>query len=90
MNKEIGKCKRAKNIKWNWSDTILQASRFPVYSLDFSNTTTFVMDSSASTSNKVQSCDHKPLQECLKKNNNDRSKCMKEWNEFQEQCRRAK
>ncbi|KAI9284097.1 hypothetical protein BC943DRAFT_361444 [Umbelopsis sp. AD052] len=48
------------------------------------------MESSTTTSNKVQSCDHKPLQECLKKNNNDRSKCMKEWNEFQEQCRRAK
>lgn len=48
------------------------------------------MDSKVAAGNKVQSCDHKPLQECLAKNNNERSKCMKEWNEFQEQCRRAR
>ncbi|KAI8072929.1 hypothetical protein BC940DRAFT_291951 [Gongronella butleri] len=35
-------------------------------------------------------CDHKPLQECLLKNNNDRSKCMKEWEEFQQACRKQK
>ncbi len=28
-------------------------------------------------------------QACLKANNNDRSKCMKEWREFQEACGRA-
>ncbi|ORZ02801.1 hypothetical protein BCR43DRAFT_449830 [Syncephalastrum racemosum] len=35
-------------------------------------------------------CDHKPLQECLLKNNNDRSKCLKEWNDFQQQCKEKK
>ncbi|KAG2220488.1 hypothetical protein INT45_011492 [Circinella minor] len=33
------------------------------------------------------SCDYKPLQECLLKNNNDRSQCMKEWQDFQQACR---
>ncbi|CAO3619023.1 unnamed protein product [Cunninghamella blakesleeana] len=39
---------------------------------------------------KTTPCDYKPLQECLIKNNNDCSKCMKEWNEFQEACKRKK
>jgi hypothetical protein len=36
---------------------------------------------------KAESCDYKPLQECLAKNNNDRSKCLKEWDDFQRACR---
>ncbi|KAI8882081.1 hypothetical protein K501DRAFT_221820 [Backusella circina FSU 941] len=36
---------------------------------------------------KVDSCDYKPLQECLAKNSNDRSKCLKEWDDFQRACR---
>ncbi|KAI8369502.1 uncharacterized protein BYT42DRAFT_584699 [Radiomyces spectabilis] len=40
-----------------------------------------------SPSKKVEACDHKPLQECLLRNNNDRSKCMKEWEDFQRACR---
>ncbi|KAG0163627.1 hypothetical protein DFQ30_011253 [Apophysomyces sp. BC1015] len=39
---------------------------------------------------KAVSCDYKPLQECLAKNNNDRAKCMKEWDEFQRACREKK
>ncbi|RUS21501.1 hypothetical protein BC937DRAFT_92470 [Endogone sp. FLAS-F59071] len=38
-------------------------------------------------SKKVESCDHTELQQCLLKNNNDRSKCMKEWEDFQKACR---
>ncbi|ORZ19323.1 hypothetical protein BCR42DRAFT_409575 [Absidia repens] len=42
------------------------------------------------TAKVVAPCDHRPLQECLLKNNNDRSKCMKEWNDFQQACQRKK
>lgn len=40
--------------------------------------------------NKAESCDYNPLKECLAKNDNDRSKCMKEWDEFQRACREKK
>ncbi|KAI8990091.1 hypothetical protein BDB01DRAFT_848183 [Pilobolus umbonatus] len=43
-----------------------------------------------STKQKVASCDFNPLKECLEKNNNDRSQCMKEWNEFQRACKEKK
>ncbi|KAI9505636.1 hypothetical protein BX070DRAFT_220434 [Coemansia spiralis] len=35
-------------------------------------------------------CDYKPLQKCLKENDGDQSKCLKEWNEFQHMCRGRK
>ncbi|OZJ05958.1 hypothetical protein BZG36_01184 [Bifiguratus adelaidae] len=35
----------------------------------------------------IPACDYKPLQECLRNNNNDQSKCRKEWEEFREACR---
>ncbi|RCH80864.1 hypothetical protein CU097_004354 [Rhizopus azygosporus] len=41
-------------------------------------------------SDKRTLCDYVPLKECLAKNNNDRSKCLKEWNEFQQACRQRK
>ena len=31
-------------------------------------------------------CDHEPLKRCLDENNGDRSKCQKEWEEFQRAC----
>ncbi|KAI8897894.1 hypothetical protein BC833DRAFT_526557 [Globomyces pollinis-pini] len=31
-------------------------------------------------------CDSKPLQKCLEINNGDRSKCIKEWEEFKTAC----
>ncbi len=39
---------------------------------------------------KNPSCDYVPLKECLAKNNNDSSKCLKEWEEFQRACRERK
>jgi hypothetical protein len=39
---------------------------------------------------KAESCDYNPLKACLDKNNNDRSKCLKEWDEFQKACREKK
>lgn len=39
---------------------------------------------------KAESCDYTPLKACLDKNNNDRSKCLKEWDEFQKACREKK
>lgn len=39
---------------------------------------------------KTESCDYNPLKQCLEKNNNDRSKCTKEWDEFQRACREKK
>lgn len=36
--------------------------------------------------NVTPSCDHKALKECLDRNNGDRSKCMKEWEDFQRSC----
>ncbi|KAI7875954.1 hypothetical protein K492DRAFT_172950 [Lichtheimia hyalospora FSU 10163] len=45
---------------------------------------------STTDNNRNATCDYKPLQECLLKNNNDRSKCMKEWQEFQQACREKK
>ncbi|KAJ2380005.1 hypothetical protein GGI05_006450, partial [Coemansia sp. RSA 2603] len=38
----------------------------------------------------VSLCDYEPLQRCLKANSGDRSKCMKEWKEFQEACQQKK
>ncbi|KAI9202304.1 uncharacterized protein BJ171DRAFT_182893 [Polychytrium aggregatum] len=34
----------------------------------------------------VQVCDYKPLRECLDKHQGDRSKCLKEWEEFKTAC----
>ncbi|KAI9299417.1 hypothetical protein BJ944DRAFT_253852 [Cunninghamella echinulata] len=48
------------------------------------------MSEKNATISKGSPCDYKPLQECLIKNNNDRSKCMKEWNDFQEACKRKR
>ncbi|KAI9281993.1 hypothetical protein BY458DRAFT_498618 [Sporodiniella umbellata] len=39
---------------------------------------------------KNSSCDYTQLQECLAKNSNDRSKCLREWEEFQRACREKK
>ncbi|CAH3111008.1 unnamed protein product [Porites lobata] len=36
--------------------------------------------------NVVSSCDHQALKECLDRNNGDRSKCIKEWEDFQRSC----
>lgn len=38
------------------------------------------------TYRSVPSCDHQALKECLDRNSGDRSKCMKEWEEFQRSC----
>lgn len=35
---------------------------------------------------KGPSCDYEALQTCLKKNNGDRMKCLKEWEEFKVNC----
>ena len=32
------------------------------------------------------SCDYQALKDCLEKNRGDRSKCVKEWEEFQRSC----
>ena len=34
----------------------------------------------------MPTCDHQALKECLDRNNGDRSKCMKEWEDFQRSC----
>ncbi|OAD68916.1 hypothetical protein PHYBLDRAFT_149919 [Phycomyces blakesleeanus NRRL 1555(-)] len=36
---------------------------------------------------KKESCDSTPLQQCLLANNNDQTKCRKEWDDFQRKCR---
>ncbi|KAG2204036.1 uncharacterized protein EV154DRAFT_565149 [Mucor mucedo] len=41
------------------------------------------------TQRKVE-CDYNPLKACLEANNNDRAKCIKEWDEFQRACREKK
>ncbi|ORX62101.1 hypothetical protein DM01DRAFT_1072234 [Hesseltinella vesiculosa] len=48
------------------------------------------MEPSRSQQSRSTPCDYKPLQECLLKNNNDRSKCVKEWDDFQQACRKQK
>ncbi|KAI9221153.1 hypothetical protein BC828DRAFT_90113 [Blastocladiella britannica] len=35
-------------------------------------------------------CDYEPLKKCLAENNNDRSKCRKEWDEFRAACSSAR
>jgi hypothetical protein len=35
---------------------------------------------------KVKACDSEALRVCLERNNNDRSKCMKEWEDFKRAC----
>ncbi|TPX58622.1 hypothetical protein PhCBS80983_g03005 [Powellomyces hirtus] len=35
-------------------------------------------------------CDSRELQECLQKNNGDRSKCLKEWEDFKKACMEKK
>ncbi|XP_078361215.1 uncharacterized protein LOC144645498 [Oculina patagonica] len=42
--------------------------------------------SSQTFRNVTPSCDHQALKECLDRNNGDRSKCMKEWEDFQRSC----
>ncbi|KAI7871757.1 hypothetical protein BDF14DRAFT_1878108 [Spinellus fusiger] len=39
---------------------------------------------------KKSPCDATPLQECLLANSNNREKCLKEWDAFQQQCREKK
>ncbi|KAI8817166.1 uncharacterized protein EV422DRAFT_571006 [Fimicolochytrium jonesii] len=31
-------------------------------------------------------CDSQPLKQCLDRNNGDRSKCLKEWEDFKREC----
>lgn len=49
-------------------------------------------DSGAQMSRKVTnpSCDHQALKECLDRNFGDKSKCLKEWEEFQRSCAEKK
>jgi hypothetical protein len=34
----------------------------------------------------VAACDSQPLKACLERNNNDRSKCLAEWEAFKRAC----
>ena len=38
---------------------------------------------------KAGACDSEPLRRCLERNNNDRSKCEREWAEFRAACARG-
>ncbi|KAG0245253.1 Stomatin-like protein 2, mitochondrial [Actinomortierella wolfii] len=42
--------------------------------------------SATKSSSSTQVCDSEPLRLCLEKNNGDRSKCLKEWEEFKAAC----
>ena len=35
-------------------------------------------------------CDYQPLKDCLEQNKGDRTKCAKEWEEFQKSCAERK
>eukprot|EP01147_Barroeca_monosierra_P006986 gene6986-gene5889 len=35
---------------------------------------------------RVTVCEYEPLKKCLELNRGDRSKCMKEWEEFRAAC----
>jgi hypothetical protein len=44
------------------------------------------MADAAAKTKLVAPCDYKPLKVCLENNNGDRSKCKKEFDEFQRSC----
>lgn len=68
----------AKRLQCAWAASQRRGVLWVVFNMADTNSQTFT--------NVTPSCDHKALKECLDRNNGDRSKCIKEWEDFQRSC----